>query len=75
MEVVFELESSVSRFFSQPLIKISSEMFSILHKADGRLRLSDPTAQLGFLGADRLKALTQELIELWSRRAVILSPI
>jgi carbamoyltransferase len=74
VEVVFELDSSVNRFFSQPLIKLSSEMFSILHKADGRLRLSDLTAQLGFLGADRIKALTQELIELWSRRAVILSP-
>lgn len=75
VEVVFELESSVSRYFSQPLIRISSEMFSILYKVDGRLRLSDLTAQLGILGADRIKALTQELIELWSRRAVILSPI
>ena len=50
-------------------------MFSILNKADGRLTLSDLTAQLGLLGADRIKALTQELIELWSKRAVILSPI
>jgi len=74
VEVVFELDSSVNRYFSQPLIRISPEMFSILHTADGRLRLCELTAQLGISGADKIKALTQEFIELWSRRAVILTP-
>jgi carbamoyltransferase len=75
VELIFELGSGMSRYFSQPLIGISLEMFDILHKADGMLTLSDLAAQLGPLGADRIKALTQELIELWSKRAVILSPI
>lgn len=75
VEAVFELESNMSRFFSQPTIKLSMEMFRILQKSDGKQTLSDLTAQMEILGADRIQTLTEELFELWSKRGVILSPI
>lgn len=75
VEDVFELGSTASRFFSQPTIRLSREMFSILQKADGRQTLSDLTTQAGILSADRIQELSAELFELWSKRGVILSPI
>jgi hypothetical protein len=51
------------------------DMFRVLQKSNGRLTLSDLTAQLGIFDADRIQTLTEELIELWSKRGVILSPI
>jgi carbamoyltransferase len=74
-EVVFELDSATSSYFSQHLIGISMDMFRVLQKSNGRLTLSDLTAQLGIFDADRIQTLTEELIELWSKRGVILSPI
>jgi carbamoyltransferase len=75
VEVVFELESASSAFFSQKLIGISKAMFRILQKSDGRLTLSDLTAQVGIFDAGKIRALTEELIELWAKRGVTLSPI
>ncbi|HKQ04409.1 MAG TPA: carbamoyltransferase C-terminal domain-containing protein [Blastocatellia bacterium] len=75
VEDVFELGSTASRYFSQPTIRLSREMFSILQKADGRQTLSDLTIQAGILSADRIQKLSAELFELWSKRGVILSPI
>jgi carbamoyltransferase len=75
IEVVFELDSSTNRYFSQHPIVLSMDMFRILHQSDGRLTLSDLKAQVGIFDADRTQTLTEELFELWSKRGVILSPI
>ncbi|HKX26491.1 MAG TPA: carbamoyltransferase C-terminal domain-containing protein, partial [Blastocatellia bacterium] len=75
VEVVFELDSAASRYFSQHTIGISKDMFRILQKSDGRRTLSDLTAQEGIVDADRIQTLSEELFELWSKRGVILSPI
>jgi carbamoyltransferase len=75
VEVVLELESASSPFFSQKLIEISKDMFRILQKSDGRQTLSDLTVQVGIFDAGKIQALTEELFELWSKRGVILSPI
>jgi carbamoyltransferase len=75
IETVFELESATNHYFSQHPTIISMDMFRILHRSDGRLTLSDLTAQAGIFNADRAQRLTEELFELWSKRCVVLSPI
>src|SRR5262249_535212 len=59
VELVFELESAASRFFSQPLIEISMDMFRILQQSDGRMTLSDLTARMGIFDAGRIRTLTE----------------
>jgi hypothetical protein len=75
IEVVFELETAASRYFSQHPIIISMDMFRILQKSDGGQTLSDLTARMEIVNAGKIQALTKELFELWSKRSVILSPI
>ncbi|MFP5265678.1 MAG: carbamoyltransferase [Blastocatellia bacterium] len=73
-ETVFELQNTVSRFFAPPQIKVSKEMFNILHSADGSRSFSSLLNQAGISDPKEVGKLTRELIDLWARRAVILHP-
>jgi carbamoyltransferase len=75
IEVVFELESGVSHFFSKPVIRISVDMFKILQGADGGKTVSSLMVEAGIHDAEKIERITREIIELWSERAVILRPV
>ncbi len=72
---VFELQNSVSRFFAPPSITISKEMFCILHRADGRQPLSKLLDVEGIRDQKAIIEVTQEIVGLWSQRAVIVRPM
>ncbi len=74
-ETVFELQNTVSRFFAPPRIKVSKEMFNILHSADGSRPFSSLLDQREIRDEKEIEKLTRELIDLWFQRAVILRPM
>jgi carbamoyltransferase len=73
-ETVFELQNTLSRFFASPRIKVSKQMFKLLQIADGSRTFSSLLGQERIDEGAEVEKLTRELIDLWSRRAVILRP-
>ncbi|MGH9823271.1 MAG: carbamoyltransferase family protein [Blastocatellia bacterium] len=73
-ETVYEVETTTSRFFSQPVLEISTDAFSVLIGADGIKSLGELLSSCGITDDGRALKVTQEILDLWSKRAVILSP-
>ena len=73
-ESVFELQNTVSQFFAPSRIKLTKEMFNILHSADGSRSFSSLLDQREIRDEKEIEKLTRELIDLWFQRAVILRP-
>jgi carbamoyltransferase len=74
LETVFEVDSTVSRFFSQPVVKVSEDAFDVLGAADGSKPLLALYKEAGIADEPAPERLTGELLELWSRRVINLRP-
>jgi carbamoyltransferase len=74
LEIICELESTANRLFSQRTIQISEETFTLLQAADGNTSIADLTDWMGMSGGGREKQIIQELLDLWSNRALTLQP-
>jgi carbamoyltransferase len=71
-EDVYEVQSSVSHFFSQPDVTVSTDTFSLLRAIDGRRNLSALLAQSGITETERVRDVYREIGELWSQRVISL---
>jgi len=71
---VFEIEGTMSRFFAQPVVPISEQLFSVLEAADGKRVLVELFEQSGISGEPARRQLIREMLELWSQRFIILRP-
>ena len=74
LETVFEVDSTVSRFFSQPVVKVSEDAFHVLEAADGNKTLLSLYEEAGVANEPAHEQVTTELLELWSRRVISLRP-
>ena len=74
-ETSFEIQSTVSRLFAPPVIRVSKEMFGILQRADGRQTLLSLLEQAEIRDEKLIEELTRETLALWSQRAVVLRPM
>jgi carbamoyltransferase len=72
--VTYHLEATASRHFVETQIELSKDMFSVLLASDGCKTLADLYVQTGVPAGARRRALTEEIDNLWSRRAIVLRP-
>jgi carbamoyltransferase len=72
--LVYEIQGTANRHFSQPDIEVSAEAFLVLEAADGRKDISSLLGAAGVREAKRALEVVEELTELWARRAIDLRP-
>jgi hypothetical protein len=70
----YALESTGNRFFGERAVPISEEAFGILLSADGVRTLGEFLAEREITGAEGVRQVVDEMVDLWSRRVVILRP-
>lgn len=74
VKTIFELESTMNRLFSQETIQLSEDAFVLLQGADKNMPISYLMDSAG-LDNQRENQVIQQLIELWSKRAISLTPV
>lgn len=74
-KVIFEMQSTVARFFAPSPIEVSEEMFRLLLRADGAQPLSALLDAEGIRNCERITDVIREIRELWSKRAIIVRPV
>lgn len=69
----FAVESTANDYFCESRVSVSEDLFRLLLAADGQRSANRLMADLG-IADDRREALTQELVDLWGRRVIVLRP-
>lgn len=75
LETVWELQSTVNRFFSQPTMQVYSDTSALLQAADGTKSLAELLDAAGILDERRIENVMRQVLDLWEKRAVILRPL
>ncbi len=70
----YKIDTRSSKYFSQLAVDISADMFLLLQNLDGEKTLAQLAAEVGIREPARLERITQEAVELWSQRVLILRP-
>jgi carbamoyltransferase len=73
-ETVFEVESTTSPIFSQPVLRVSETLFSILRRHDGKRSIGQLLDEILVIDEDEARHVIDDIVDLWSKRAVILRP-
>jgi carbamoyltransferase len=72
-ELKFALESTASDHFCEARVDVPEDLFQLLLSADGRTSLAGLFDALG-TGEARRQALTDQVVDLWGRRVLVLRP-
>ncbi|HEV2735086.1 MAG TPA: carbamoyltransferase C-terminal domain-containing protein, partial [Longimicrobiaceae bacterium] len=70
----YALESTANRYFGETTVSVSEDTYGVLRVADGARTLGEIMPEQGIADAERGRRVLEEIADLWSRRAVVLSP-
>lgn len=71
---VFEIESTKSKEFGKPNIEITEQVFQLLQSAAPEATIADLMQRCGIAGTKFEGTVLNQLLELWTSRAIILKP-
>ena len=74
VKTIFEIEGTMSHFFAQTVVEVSSDVFAVLMGADGNKSLKGLFEENGIDDDHRRVRAREEMHDLWTRRIVILRP-
>jgi carbamoyltransferase len=74
-EIIYELDSTMSYFFSQPQIELSPAAFAFLERVDGKRSVGEILTDAGISEADAVKPVMQQVADMWTKRAIVLRPV
>jgi len=74
-EIIYELDSTMSYFFSQPLIELSPAAFAFLERVDGKRSIGEILGDAGIIEEDAVKHVLQQVADMWTKRALVLRPV
>lgn len=73
-DTVFEIEGTMSHLFARPVVEVSSDVFSVLMRADGKKTLEQLFEGNGAKDESCRARVREEIHDLWTERIIILRP-
>jgi carbamoyltransferase len=74
VNTLFEIEGTMSHFFSRPDVEVTPHLFSILMAADGKKTLTKLFEENGIAEECCRARVREEMEHLWAQRIIILAP-